>query len=209
VWLLPTSGVGLPTWLAAAVGVLGAAAVVELLTSTLRRSDDTHARIAFSVAAAAVLLVPAVGSVQLVAHGHGAYDTPFESKRAAATIEALFVGTPQLIVHQLPELEAASAGSPTLLAVQSTAVGSVFSNVTGRPILSIGGFTATAPVPTIQQLQAAVAQGEVRLALVFPTSTDPRKEWITRHCQPGGSLASLLRVYACSPADAAAKSASG
>lgn len=202
VWLLPRTGVGLPSWLAAAVGVLGAVALIELVSSIFRPGDDLHAKIAFGAAACAVLTAPAVACLGLVAHHQGAYDTPFESHREFASIDALFVGTPQLVARSLPELERIQAGSPIFAVVQSAAVGSVFSNVSGQEVVALGGFTATAPVPTLEQLRSAVARGDFHLALLFPRSSDPRALWITRHCTAAGTTAGLLQNYDCQPIDA-------
>ncbi|MGH3670828.1 MAG: hypothetical protein ACRDSH_09340, partial [Pseudonocardiaceae bacterium] len=150
-----------------------------------------------------VLLVPAVASALLVTHQRGAFDTPFESARTAAGIDELFIGTPRLAARTLPALEKSRAGAPDLLATQSSAVASVFSYPTGQEVLPIGGFTGTAPTPTLRQIQRDIARGAFHLVLAFP-SHDPRLVWIAQHCRRLPSTAAPFRGFYCLPGDAGA-----
>jgi hypothetical protein len=159
-------GAAAPGWLVPALAVVALAAVVLLAV-----------RAGFGVVAASVLLVPVVGCVLLVLLGRGAFDTPFESRAAARGVDRLFLATPALVARALPSLEKARAGAPDLLAVQSSAVASVFTYPTGEEVLPIGGFTGTQPEPTLPELQADIARGAFHLVLAFP-STDPRLVWI-------------------------------
>lgn len=192
-----------PRWLPAALGVVALAAVALLLISAARRADERLLRTGLGTAAAAILLVPAVASALLVVRERGAFDTPFESARTAAGVDRLFVATPALVARSLPALEAARAGAPDLLAVQSAAVASVFSYPRGDEVLPIGGFTGTMPRPTLDELRADIARGEFHLVFAFPTR-DPRLVWISRHCRHLTSAAPPFQDYYCVPSDARA-----
>lgn len=190
-------------WLPAVLGVVALAAVALLLISAARRADERLLRTGLGTAAAAILLVPAVASALLVVRERGAFDTPFESARTAAGVDRLFVATPALVARSLPALEAARAGAPDLLAVQSAAVASVFSYPRGDEVLPIGGFTGTMPRPTLDELRADIARGEFHLVFAFPTR-DPRLVWISRHCRHLTSAAPPFQDYYCVPSDARA-----
>lgn len=92
-------------------------------------------------------------------------------------------------------------GAPDLLAVQSSAVASVFAYPTGDEVLPIGGFTGTGPSPTLDRLRADVAAGRFHLVLSFP-STDPRFVWIDQHCRALHEATKGFVDHYCSPADA-------
>lgn len=195
-WLLPASGTGLPTWLAVAAVVLGAAAVVELLTSLRSPDDDRRARIVATVTCLSMLLVPAVASGGLVTNRQGVYDVAFQSRRTSAEVDALFLGVPQVVRAALPELRSAQGDAPVTVAVQSAAIGSVF-GLDGDPVLPIGGFTGTTPVPTTDKLARDVRSGRVPTVLAFPASRDPRIRWVAEHCHPAGTVADFLTRYDC------------
>jgi 4-amino-4-deoxy-L-arabinose transferase-like glycosyltransferase len=201
--LLLGAGRSAPRWLPAALGVVALAAVALLLISAARRADERLLRTGLGTAAVAILLVPAVASALLVVRERGAFDTPFESARTAAGVDRLFVATPGLVARSLPALEAARAGAPDLLAVQSAAVASVFSYPRGDEVLPIGGFTGTMPRPTLDELRADIARGEFHLVFAFPTR-DPRLVWISRHCRHLTSAAPPFQDYYCVPSDARA-----
>jgi 4-amino-4-deoxy-L-arabinose transferase-like glycosyltransferase len=199
--LLLGAGRSAPRWLPAVLGVVALAAVALLLISAARRADERLLRTGLGTAAVAILLVPAVASALLVVRERGAFDTPFESARTAAGVDRLFVATPRLVARSLPALEAARAGAPDLLAVQSAAVASVFSYPHGDEVLPIGGFTGTMPRPTLDELRADIARGEFHLVFAFPTR-DPRLVWISRHCRHLTSAAPPFQDYYCVPSDA-------
>jgi hypothetical protein len=92
--------------------------------------------------------------------------------------------------------------SPDLMAVQSSAVASVFAYPTGEEVLPIGGFTGTGPSPTLDQLRADVAVGRFHVVVSFP-GTDPRLVWVDEHCRALPSKDPTFRVHDCSPAAAA------
>ncbi len=183
-----------PTWLLPTLVAISLAALVLVAIRV--------ERVGLGVAAAAILLVPATASASLVLRGDGSFDTPFESATAARGVDQLLVATPALVARTLPALEKARAGAPDLLAVQSSAVASVFSYPTGQEVLPIGGFTGTQPHPTLDELRADIARGAFHLVLTFP-GDDPRLVWIATHCRPLNGAVPPLRDYYCLPADAA------
>lgn len=167
-WLLPATGTGLPSWLFAAAVVLGLVAVVELLASVRRPADATQARIAFGVAAWAVVLIPTVAAAQLVFQHQGAYDTPFQPRRETASIDALFIDTPKLVARGLPALESRRVGAPILAAVQTAAVGSVFAYESGEQVLAVGGFTGSGPAPSASEFADLIQRGRSVRCSGFP-----------------------------------------
>jgi hypothetical protein len=181
---------------------VAAVAVVLLAVSLFRRGDGPLLRAGLGAGALALVLVPVVASVLVVARGQGAFDTPFEAAGTARSVDQQFVAIPQLVTRTLPDLERARAGAPDLMAVQSAAVASVFGYATGEEVLPIGGFTGTQPEPSLPQLRADIARGAFHLVLAFP-GDDPRLVWIDQHCRPLPSAAPPLQNHYCVPADAA------
>jgi 4-amino-4-deoxy-L-arabinose transferase-like glycosyltransferase len=172
--------------------VLGLVAVG--LVATARRG-------ALVVGLVAVLVLPVAATAWLLALGGGAFDTPFETAREVRAVRALLVAAPRFAAGTLPGLERARGGAPDLMAVQSSAVASVFAYPTGEEVLPIGGFTGTGPSPTLDQLRADVAAGRFHVVLSFP-GTDPRFLWVDQHCRALPSKDPTFRVHDCTPADA-------
>ena len=144
----------------------------------------------------AVLVLPVAATAWLLALGGGAFDTPFETAREARAVRVLLVAAPRFAAATLPGLERARGGTPDLMAVQSSAVASVFAYPTGDEVLPIGGFTGTGPSPTLDQLRADVAAGRFHTVLSFP-STDPRLVWVDQHCRALPSKDPTFRVHEC------------
>lgn len=196
--LLSRAG-GAPRWLSAAVLVVGVLAVV--LVAVARRAAGRTAAAGFALALVAVLLAPSIASATVVGRGQGALDVPFEPPRASAAIRALFVRVPQDVTRMLPSLERTRDGAPDLMAVQSSAVASVFAESASEEVLPIGGFTGTGPTPTLDQVRDDVATGRFHLVLSFP-GRDPRLVWIATHCRRLGRTPPPFQDYLCTPADA-------
>jgi hypothetical protein len=89
-WLLPSSGTGLPPWLRPAL-------------------------IGLALAAVATLIVPAVASASVVSSGLGPFETPFETQQATNDA-TLFFGAPFSVAGMLPALESGNRGAPYLMA---------------------------------------------------------------------------------------------
>ncbi|HVM67155.1 MAG TPA: glycosyltransferase family 39 protein [Acidimicrobiales bacterium] len=198
-WLIPPSGTGRQSWLPIAAVAVGAVALIFLAGSALRPSTSTD-RAAVAASLAALLLVPAVTCAVLVKYGQGAFDTPFEPAAAAARLNTLFVQTPTDVKGTVPALERARFGAPDLLAVQTSAIASVFIDASGQEALPIGGFTGTIPVPSLAELREGIKAGTFHLALVGHSS-DPRIQWITNHCRHLGLLNGPLGDYFCTTAN--------
>jgi 4-amino-4-deoxy-L-arabinose transferase-like glycosyltransferase len=179
VWLLPSSGVGFVAGLPVAVAVLAVAAVVALLMPA-RIAARTGA---VTLAAIALMVVPAVASVSVVANGFGPFDTPFESQGASALARGLG-GVANGSMSLLPAIERAARGQPDLMATQTSAVAAPFIYDSGREVLPIGGFTGTIPEPSLAALKSMIARGDFHLVIQAPTVTDPRLMWIASHCFP-------------------------
>jgi 4-amino-4-deoxy-L-arabinose transferase-like glycosyltransferase len=184
-WLLPGAGTGLPAWLAPAVLGTGCAAGAWVAGRAVVR----RARVAVWELAAwelacigvVVALVPLVASLSVVTNTLGAFDTPFQPTAATAFTKAFF-GAPLQTPAGLGKIEAVRNGAPDLMATQTSVLAAPFIFATGQEVLPIGGYSGTTPAPSVGRLRALVAAGVFHLVLVGPTSTDPRVEWIRRHC---------------------------
>jgi 4-amino-4-deoxy-L-arabinose transferase-like glycosyltransferase len=168
-----------------------------------RASEGARRPVAVALAAGLVAagLVPAVASAKLVLGHEGAFDTPFEPVAKKTGIDALFVQVPAQVAQTIPALEAGRRGAHYLLATESAAVASVFVEASGQEALPIGGFTGTAPSPTLAQLKADIRASQFHLVLAGP-SADPRLRWIAAHCQKLPFSAGALDNYFCTPQDA-------
>lgn len=156
---------------------------------------------ALVVGLVALLVLPVAATAWLLALGGGAFDSPFETAREVRAVRTLLVAEPRFAASTIPGLVRARDGAPDLLAVQSSAVASVFAYPTGDEVLPIGGFTGTGPSPTLDRLRADVAAGRFHLVLSFP-STDPRFVWIDQHCRALHEATKGFVDHYCSPADA-------
>jgi len=199
-WLVATAGSDAPGWLLPAVIAAGALALVVVVASLVRRADIVFA-CALAAGLGAGALAPAVASADLVLQSRGAFDVPFESKQAATFVDRLFVTTPAQVKRLIPALERVRNGAPYLLAVQTSAVASVFIYPSGLEALPIGGFTGTIPSPTPGQLKSDIRRGLFHLVLAAP-SRDPRLRFIASHCLKVGKAKAGLDNYYCLPAAA-------
>jgi 4-amino-4-deoxy-L-arabinose transferase-like glycosyltransferase len=199
-WLLRHGGLHLPAWLPAAAVVSGLIGLGVVVGSILVRRDAWLAA-AIGACLVAASVVPATASVELTAHHGGAFDTPFESAQQAQGIDRLFVTIPASIGPTVAKLTAAQLGAPYLLAVQTSAIASVFIDATGLEALPIGGFAGNNPSPTLGALQSDIRDGTFHLVLAAP-SRDPRLRWIAGHCRPLGPTTGGLSAYFCLPTDA-------
>jgi len=212
-WLIPGVGIGVSGWLrplVIAVGTVASAAIavrtLQLLQSPTgsgsgaKRFRMGTGAVALLCGALAVMAVPVIASVSIVAHGEGVYDTPFESPNTFRGIDLLFVQSLSTARSSLPELERARFGAPDLLATQTSTIASGLAYTSGQEVLPIGGFTGTIPEPTLAQLKTDVAKGQFHVVLAGHIR-DPRIEWIAAHCPIVGHPTDAITSYFCVPAD--------
>jgi 4-amino-4-deoxy-L-arabinose transferase-like glycosyltransferase len=193
-WLVPAHGVGTVAGLRVLVLVLGAAAVILLLTGISRAGTLTLALVA-TVAA------PVAASASVVANKFGPFDTPFETAgadRFARTLGAVAAQTRPL----LGPLERAQGVHGALMATQTSAVAAPFIYDSGQEVVPIGGYSGTSPSPSLQQLRSMVARGTFHIVVQAPVVNDPRLRWVARHCQalpsPGPTASGLnFSIYYC------------
>jgi 4-amino-4-deoxy-L-arabinose transferase-like glycosyltransferase len=179
-----------------AAGVLTAAAVAA------RRS-----RAALVLGAAGSLLAPLLATASVVAAGRGPFDVPLEPPRTAAAIRALVGGWVRPALTTVPALERARLGSPVLVTTYTSVLASAYVLGTGEEALPIGGFTGTAPSPTLDEIKQGVASGRIHVVLTSETA-DRRIAWIRARCRalpPASSRPGLppISAYLCMPGDAA------
>jgi hypothetical protein len=176
-WLLPTSGTGLPGWLAP----------VSVAASLL-----------------VVALVPGTASVSMATDHLGPFDTPFQPRAVTDGVRAFF-GVTGYVASLIPTLEKNRDGAPTLMATQTSALAAPFIYVSGQEVLPIGGYSGTIPEPTLPAIESKVHAGAFHLVIQSPGTTDPRLGWIARHClrppQPAhqGSGTGRYAIYFCLP----------
>jgi 4-amino-4-deoxy-L-arabinose transferase-like glycosyltransferase len=205
-WLLPAHGTGLPGWLlpvTIAAGLM-AAALVLLAPAVKHRAGPGAPLVGLAAALVAMLLVPTVASVSMVAVRLGPFDTPFEPQAVDQATRA-FLDTIKPAAALLPTLRNARIGAPDLMAAQTSALAAPFIYVSGMEVLPIGGYTGTVPAPTLAQLKSLIQDRQFHLVLQTRTATDPRLVWITRNCQflPNRARDQFV-AYFCGPAPARA-----
>ena len=146
--------------------------------------------LAIGLAAAAIVVAPALASASVVSNSLGPFDTPFESAGAFAVARSLGdVSTRTEAL--LPPLETAKGLRPDLMATQTSAVAAPFIYDSGQEVVPIGGFTGTAPEPSLTSLRAMIARGDFHLVTQSPAVSDPRLVWVADHCfaVPAGGAA--------------------
>jgi len=147
----------------AIVAVASAAAL--LLVIPVQEIDRRIVRGAVALALIAVLAGPAAYSVATMAMGHSGGDP------AAGPISDVIGGTgPGGIVatgDALTEYLLDNQGSARwIVAVTGSQSAAAIQLAAEQPVMSMGGFTGMDPTPTLQQLQAYVASGQLRYVLI-------------------------------------------
>ena len=194
IWLLPSEGVGVISWLPEIVGVLGLAAVAVLLmpVRVVTRAG------AIALAAIALVAVPAA-SVSVVASGSDR-STP-RSRGRARPWRGRLVGWPSRPRRCCPRSR--TPPKPARSATQTSAVAAPFIYDSGREVVPIGGFTGTIPEPSGAALLSMIRKGDFHIVIQSPTVTDPRLLAVARRCFPLSSGAAAapgaprFAVYYC------------
>ncbi|HEY2214229.1 MAG TPA: glycosyltransferase family 39 protein, partial [Acidimicrobiales bacterium] len=201
-WLLPTKGTGLPDGVAAVTIGLGLVAALVLGMGVWRARQRSGSQwmgaAGLCVAAAAVLLVPAVASASVVAEGLGAFDTPFQPQ--PVTIANRTVFGPVSSPPGLAKIETVQKGTPDLMAAQTSAVAALYIFATGQEVLPLGGYTGTIPTPTVAVISSDIASGAFHLALIASPTATASARYITQHClrvSAAQGTEAKLTVYFC------------
>ncbi len=201
-WLLPAHGTGLPGWLLPVTIAAGVIAAALLLpgSAVKHRAGSGAPLVGLAAAVVAMLLVPAVASVSVAADRLGPFDTPFEPQAVDRGTRA-FLDTIEPAAALIPTLVNAKFGAPDLMAAQTSALAAPFIYVSGLEVLPIGGYTGTAPAPSLAQLKSMIRERQFHLVLQTRTATDPRLVWITNNCHflPNSAKAQFV-AYFCGAA---------
>jgi hypothetical protein len=187
VFLLP-SGTWLSPWLVPTVIAVGVAADVVLIASLVAPGFGVRlACVGMGVAAMATLVVPSVASATVVLNGLGPFDTPFEPASVAFLTQTETHDGLDRAAHVVTELSIFDEMSRAriLFVTDTSAVAAAYILVSGREVLPIGGFTGATPSPTLDQIRADIASGQLRVAVVpvVPAGNDPRIAWLRTHCR--------------------------
>ena len=202
-WLLPSSGTGLPGWLAPSTLGLGLVVAVLTVAVLVLRAGVVASGMVLALAGAAMLVVPAAATASVMANTLGAFDTPFQPTAVTAFTRSFF-GAPLRSVSTLPTIERVRNGAPDLMATETSVLAAPFIFATGQEVLPIGGYTGTAPSPTVSDIKNLVRSGRFHLVLAAEASTDPRIASIARRCllvhpsaPPAAGVVGPLSVYFC------------
>ena len=214
-YLLPVAA-GVRGWVLGTTILLALAALV--LTA---RSLGPHARpwstdAAVVLSAAALLAGSAWAAGTVVTAGLGPFDSPYQS---ASVQSARAVAAARTAVDD-DRLQRAAARVPdavSVVTVETSALADGAIVATGREFLPVGGLTGRIPSPTLSAFVSDVRTGKVAdvLVAVAPRTRNPDMEWVIAHCaaRPRAPVTipnvggATLRLYRCSPADAAVTTA--
>jgi 4-amino-4-deoxy-L-arabinose transferase-like glycosyltransferase len=183
--------------------------------------------VVLGAAVVALLSGPTAYSITTIGYGQTGSDPaagPAPVGAAAAANAALSIANPALVAY----LKAHRDGARYLVAAEGSQTAAPIALATGGPVITLGGFSASTPAPTVDQLRAFIARGKLRYVIPGPRSFSPaRTDWVRSHCRAvtvpddapsssgsagapaprsGGSAAKLGRVgvsvYLCTRADA-------
>ena len=206
-WLLPSSGTGLPVWLApflVGLGLLAVATVAATMLPHGHRAGSAIAVVIAGIVGGAILLVPLVASVSVVSNELGAFDTPFQPA-AVTTFTRSFFGAPLKPLSTLPAIQAVRHGAPDLMAAQTSVLAAPLIFATGQEVLPIGGYTGTIPEPSVATLRSMVDVGTFHLAVTAGNNKDSRVIWISELPKiptapnPAADFIGPLDTYYCVP----------
>ena len=210
-------------------GVLGAAGVAIVGLGTLRargrRSRSGRSSrlgrlgsrrltvgIALGAAAVAVLGGPTAYSIATIGYGQTGSDPGAgPAPEGGATRRAAAVNTPNAAL--VAYLKAHRDGARYLVAADGSVTAAPIALATGDPVITLGGFSETGapsvPVPTVEQLKAFIASGELRYVIPGPRAFAPaRTGWVRAHCPTvavpdhATSSSRSMYMYMCTRADA-------
>jgi len=186
--------VGYGAWLLApAPAALRVAAAVTGIGLCLAAASI--ARRGVLAAVAAVLVAPAVATIAIIAEQGGPFVTPFEPAAARAITQANVASAVLAARTSMTAITRANADATYPAAAYTSLLAAPLIYASGTEVLPIGGFTGTAPVPTLAQLRADVQASRLHTVLVVPAS-DARVAWVQASCRPLPA-AGPLRVYYC------------
>jgi hypothetical protein len=101
-----------------------------------------------------------------------------------------------------------AGGARWAVAVSGAGTAASIQLATGLPVMTMGGFNGSDAAPTLEQLQAYVASGELRYVLLGSggggggggTSTSDRDAWVTSTCTVVDTGSSSGTLYDCAGA---------
>jgi hypothetical protein len=139
--------------------------------------------LALGAAAVALLAGPTAYSIATVGYGQTGSDPaagPEPVGAAAAANAALNTANPVLVAY----LKAHRRGARYLVAASGSQTAAPIALATGDPVITLGGFSASTPAPTVDQLTAFIAGGELRYVIPGPRGFAPtRTSWVESHCR--------------------------
>jgi hypothetical protein len=140
--------------------------------------------LALGATAVALLGGPTAYSIATVGYGQtGSDPAAGPGPGVGASRRAAAVNTPNAAL--VAYLKAHRDGARYLVAAVGSQTAAPFALATGDPVITMGGFSesgeTTVPAPTVDQLKAFIARGELRY--VIPGFAPARTGWVESHCR--------------------------
>ncbi|HWF56471.1 MAG TPA: glycosyltransferase family 39 protein, partial [Solirubrobacteraceae bacterium] len=163
--------------------------------------------LALGATAVALLGGPTAYSIATVRYGQtGSDPAAGPGPGVGASRRAAAVNTPNAAL--VAYLKAHRDGARYLIAANGSQAAAPIALATGDPVITMGGFSesgeTTVPAPTVDQLKAFIATGELRY--VIPGLAPARTGWVKSHCRavtvPDHATSSSGSMYLCTRADA-------
>jgi hypothetical protein len=202
------------SWLRAAVGALGAIAVLASALYLWPRaaggegSRTRAGRFVALLALAALVIAPAIGSLSLVGHQSGPYTFAFSQSGLGSfgepAGESLAARYRRPVARLLHYIEPRTLGQRYLIATGGADEAAALIAATGRAVLPIGGYSGEMPIPNSSEMSRVIASHQLRFVSIEPRSNDVRLIWVLQTCRliPGYETHSDIsprqaRLYDC------------
>jgi hypothetical protein len=188
--------------------LIGELALFTIITASLlllpHLSRDRWRKLGVLVGLATILLAPVAIIHASTSDGLGPFDNPLEGVATEQHSQLLRVRQAVALATFDRGEQSPLPSRTAYMAVDTSFYGADLGFRTPNEVLTIGGFTGSAPSPTLAQLKAYIAHGRLPTFLlpIRPSSPDARVQWVIHHCAsegPDGAYPVLFYRYHCSP----------
>ena len=213
-WLLPAAVAGSGIWsavllvrvsgyasgLSTAAVVVGVLAALGLLAVLVRAGESRLRRavVLISVVLAVVALLAGPFAYVLSTVGRDLSGSTAAAGPSTGGPNAGISSDSDLTVDEklIDYLSANRGNAKYLVAVQDASEAVPIILATGEPVVTIGGYKSRDPVPTVTELEAMVAAGEVRYALLAGGSRSASSSSYGSSARSSGEVGSVLKAVA-------------